>query len=93
MISDDVFKNIEEQIRQSKMDDAFNNATQICIISAPAIVIEIIVKKASIDSNVPMDWHYFGGRAIVYGIGDEKQIAEAKQQIWLSLPQSNLLSP
>ena len=92
MINDDVFNELQEIVRKSSMDDRFSSddSVNIGVIAGPAVVVEVIVKKASMDCGVPMDWHYCGGRGVVYALGNHKQVAKAKQELWLNMPISNL---
>lgn len=39
--------------------------------------VETWVKKISIDSGQKVDWHYFGGRAIILALGDMAKVREA----------------
>lgn len=89
MITTKKFDELQESVRNSKMSSKFDNAEQVAIIAAPAVIIEVIVKKASLNSGIPMDWHYFGGRGIVYALGDVKK---AKEELWLCMPTHNLNS-
>ena len=66
------------------------DAKQIAVIAGDAIIIEIIVKKASLDSDVPMDWHYAGGQGVVYAKGTKKELEKAKENLWLCLPVHDL---
>ena len=67
-----------------------HDAKQIAVIAGDAIIIEIIVKKASLDSDVPMDWHYAGGQGVVYAKGTKKELEKAKENLWLCLPVHDL---
>ena len=51
--------------------------TQIAILAGSSLVIEAIVFEASKDSGIPMDWHYCGGRAAIYALGDAEKAKEA----------------
>jgi hypothetical protein len=74
------------------MDGRFrNDGVQIGVIVGPSIVIEVIVKKASNDANIPMDWCYVGGRGIVYAIGNEDHIDLAKRHLRMNMPQYDIL--
>ena len=87
MIGTRRFRSLYEEVRNSRMSSKFDKATQVAIISGPAIVVEMIVKAASVESKIPMDWHYFGGRGVVYALGDR---AEARKALALHLPTSDL---
>lgn len=90
MITTEKFEELQEIVRNSKIDEQFYCCEHIAIISAPAVIIDVIVKKASLDSGVPMDWSYSGGRAFVYALGDAASVKAAKLRLWLCMPQHNL---
>lgn len=92
MISTEEYRELQEKIRASRMDERFmsKEAVQIAIMAGPCLVIEMIVKEASLNSNVPMDWCYMGGRAIVMAIGDEKQIQKAKDNLFFCETQMSI---
>jgi len=87
MISTKNFNKIYGDIKKSRMNKRFNKAHPAATISGPSIIIEMVVKKASLDSKIPMDWYYVGGRGIVYTLGDVK---ESRKHLFLNIPQSNL---
>ena len=87
MISDKSFLSLQEKVRNSRLEEKFDKCKPVAIIAGPCLVVEFIVKNASIDSGIPMDWHYCGGRGIVYALGDR---AKARHALWLSCPQSDL---
>ena len=80
------FVAIEEEIRNSPMRE-LKGSVHVATLAGPAIVLEVIVQKASKESGIPMDWHYFGGRGAVWAIGD---VAEARRALYMALPQSDL---
>lgn len=77
MISDQEFETLYQKIRGSRLSEKFDNAAPVALLTGPAIVIEMIVKKASLDSGIDMDWHYAAGRGIVYSLGDADQSRRA----------------
>jgi hypothetical protein len=87
MITTEKFDELQDLVRNSKMSSEFDNAEQVAIVAAPAVIIEVIVKKASLTSGIPMDWCYFGGRGIVYALGD---VEKAKKELRYCIPMHNL---
>ena len=65
----------------------FKNCIGVAILDGPAPVIEVIVKNASAESGIEMDWGYIAGRGVVYALGDKKK---ARNALVMSFPQSNL---
>ena len=85
MISTQEYKELQEKVRASYMDQKFlaENSVQIATMTGPCLVIEMIVKEASINSGTKMDWCYAGGRAEIMALGNKKQIQKAKDELFL----------
>lgn len=83
MISTKEFKKLETRVRKSRMAPRFHKGKYVARIHAPAIVVEMIVKKASLASGIPMDWHYVAGYGIVYTLG---HVAASRKALELVLP-------
>jgi hypothetical protein len=73
------WEKLEHKVRNSRISSRFDNCESCAIIAGPAIVVEAIVYKASHDSKIDMDWHYCGGRGIVYALGDRAKARHALQ--------------
>ena len=59
----------------------------VAMLSGPAVCIEMIVRKASEESGIEMNWGYAGGRAFIHSLGDRGQCRKA---LLLALPESDL---
>jgi len=69
--------------------DIYDNGTSVFIThSIPSEDIEKWVKKIAKLSGQPVDWHFFGGRAVVLALGD---IQKVKDTIKTLLPEHNEL--
>lgn len=91
MITTEKFKSLCDEVNASTCDSSISKeGVQIAIVAGPSVVIEIIVKKASINCNIPMDWHYVGGRGVVYAKGTEEDIQKAKLELRVCMPIHNL---
>ena len=66
----------------------FKGCVPVAMLAGPAVVIEVIVKNASAESGIEMDWGYTGGRGFVYALGDRKA---ARSALLDSMPQSDLM--
>lgn len=83
MITDEFFEQVQKQVRDSEPDISLTKT--VCCLSGPAVVIEFVVKKASTNSGIKMDWFYTGGRAYVY-TSDIYNIEKAKMAIEFAIP-------
>lgn len=83
MITDEFFEQIQNEVRDSKPDTSLKEI--VCCLSGSAVVIEFVVKKASINSGIKMDWSYTGGRAYVF-TSDIYNIEKAKTAIEDAIP-------
>jgi hypothetical protein len=54
---------------------------------APEEVIEVVVRLASEESGIPMDWGYMANRAIVFSPGDR---AKCRSALALATPRSDI---
>ena len=81
------FDTFEAAVQEAKLDPRFKGALYIAAISAPAVVIEAIVRKASTESGVLMDWSYEGGRGFVRALpGEMNWRSSAQRAIEAALP-------
>lgn len=87
MISTKTFKILYKDVNASRMSKKFDKAEHVATICAPSIIVEMIVKKASVESGIEMDWCYFGGRGAVFSLGDKKK---SRSALWLNLPVTDL---
>ena len=51
-------------------EDIYKNGKVVAMLSGEARAIESLVAEANRVTEHKMDWHYFGGRAIVKTLGD-----------------------
>lgn len=87
MISNRAYKSMRKKIGEGRLDPKFNRASPVAVICAPCVIVEVVVKEASLTSDIPMDWGYCGGRGIVYALGDR---AKAREALMLACPQTDL---
>lgn len=80
-------KELEERVRTSRLAAKFLDKEPIARINGPAVVIEAIVQKASLNCNIDMDWCYSGGRGFIFADGDNEM---ARRELFLAMPQSDL---
>ncbi len=59
--------------------------------SIPAEKIEKWVKQVAQMSGQKVDWHYFGGRAVILALGNARQISKVTQAIKDLLPEHDRL--
>lgn len=76
-------KKLNKAVQVSKMPLKFYKGEHVATLHGPSIVIESVVFSAVEKSKIPMDWHYFGGRAIIYALGDTKK---ARSALAMSMP-------
>jgi hypothetical protein len=56
----------------------YNNGTPVFVThTIPSNAMEKWVKKVAERSGQPVDWHFFGGRAVVKALGDLDKVIEA----------------
>ncbi len=82
-----IIKELEERVRTSRLAKKFLDKHHIARIDGPAVVIEAIVQKASLDCGIDMDWCYSCGRGFIFADGD-KEIA--RRELFLAMPQSDV---
>lgn len=90
MIDTEKFRSIYDEVNNSRIDESFYKGTSIGVICGPSIIVEMVVKNASLKADVPMDWHYSGGRGIVYAKGSKEQIKKAVQELEFSIPRLSI---
>lgn len=88
MISTKQFNALHKEINASRCGKLYGKA-HVATISGPSIVIEIIVKVASVECGIPMDWNYVGGRGIIW-TKNQKNIKNCRRSLALNVPQSDL---
>lgn len=78
---------LQDAVRASSLSEKFLDKEPIARINGPAVIIEAIVQKASLNCNIDMDWCYCGGRGFIFADGDPKV---ARRELYLAMPQSDL---
>ena len=82
-----LWKRLRERVRQSRQDSGFAEANIVAILSGDPLILEAIVRKASMDSGIEMDWSYFAGRAVIVSYGER---AKCRSALFEALPNSDL---
>ena len=82
-----IVKVLQEKVQTSRLANKFLDKESIAKINGPAVIIEAIVQKASLNCGIEMDWCYCGGRGFVFADGDKKI---ARRELYLAMPQSDL---
>lgn len=63
-------------------DKVFENGTVVLITSTiPSNAMEGWVKQVAERSGQPVDWHFFGGRAVVKALGDIAKVQRAMEEL------------
>jgi hypothetical protein len=78
---------LEKKLQRTRMNKRFLKAPTVAHINGPTAVIEVIVRKASKDSGIPMDWCYQGGRGFIQSLGGR---IESRNALFRALPQTDL---
>lgn len=82
-----IINELQERVRTSHLATKFLDKDPIAKINGPAVVIEAIVQKASLDCGIDMDWCYCGGRGFIFADGDKKK---ARRELYLAMPIGDL---
>lgn len=59
----------------------------VAMLAGPSVVVEVIVRNASLNSGHEMVWGYVGGRALVHSLGDR---IECRSAIFYAFPVSDI---
>lgn len=89
MITTKEFKKLYNAVRMSQCDPKLFGKAQVAIIAGPAIIVEMIVKAAVVDSGIPMDWNYCGGRGAIW-TKKESDIKACRHHLMMNIPTTNL---
>lgn len=72
---------------QEQATEAERKWPTVAILAGRSHVIEVIVALASVETQIPMNWGYFGGRAHVFSQGDPKKCRAALRRL---IPETNI---
>lgn len=78
---------LREYVGSARCSDEMRSAPVVAVLAGPAIVIEVIVRRASEESGIAMDWGYVGGRAVIHSKGDR---AKSRDALRCALPVGDL---
>jgi len=87
MITTKRFKKLETDIRSSLC--GVPRIYHVATICAPSVILEMIVKNASIDCGIVMDWSYSGGRGVVWTDKCEN-IKRCRKELYHNIPTTDL---
>lgn len=63
-------------------DKVFKEGEVMCVThTIPSNAMEGWVQKVAKESGQPVDWHFFGGRAVVKALGDVGKVREAIRKL------------
>lgn len=89
-IIDEKYKELKTLISESKARYK-SDWYQVCVMAGRTMVIEAIVREASLKHNVDIDWSFQGGRAFIMAdTNDLDLVSEIQQTIKFSIPQINI---
>lgn len=81
------FKKLRDRVCRGKISAKLAKEPPVAVLAGPSLIVEIIVRHASIESGIEMDWGYVGGRAIVHAKGDRRK---ARRALFMAVPDSDL---